>query len=101
MREWTSGLAAQVAPPVLRALARSWRYIEVNPADGTQGPPVRRLVGELYALWHQQLLMLTLQHLDQNVAVMISRSRDGNVAACPKESTQYAVRTVTPNPSAK
>ena len=80
MRNWTSDLAVRVGPPVLRALGRSWRFTEVSPTDGSLGPPVRRLVPELYVLWHQQLLMLTLRHREENVAVMISRSRDGDVA---------------------
>lgn len=81
MRNWTSDLAVRVGPPVLRSLARSWRFTEVSPTDGSLGPPVRRVVQELYALWHQQLLMLTLRHREENVAVMISHSRDGDVAS--------------------
>lgn len=73
--------AAWIAPHTLRVLARTWRYTEVNPTDGSLGPPVRGVFKELYALWHQQLLMLTLRHRDSNVAVMISRSRDGDVAS--------------------
>ena len=84
MRNWTSDSAGFVGPPVLRALARSWKFTEVNPAEGSRGPfrpPVRRVAQELYVLWHQQLLMLTLRHRDQDIAVMISRSRDGDVAS--------------------
>jgi len=84
MKNWTSGSAVVVGPPVLRALARSWSFTELNPADGSRGPlgpPVRRVAQELYVLWHQQLLMLTLRHRDQDIAVMISRSRDGDVAS--------------------
>lgn len=81
MNRWTSEAAVGLGPPVLRALARSWRFTEVSPSDGSLGPPIRRAVQELYALWHQQLLMLTLRHRDQNIAVMISRSRDGDVAS--------------------
>jgi len=80
VRNWTSDLAVRVGPPVLRALGRSWRFTEVSPTDGSLGPPVRRLVPELYVLWHQQLLMLTLRHPEEKVTVMISRSRDGDVA---------------------
>jgi hypothetical protein len=60
---------------------RTWRFTEVNPTDGSLGPPIRRVFRELYALWHQQLLMLTLRHRDQDIAVMISRSRDGDIAS--------------------
>ena len=81
MNRWTAESAVRAGPPVLRALARTWRFTEVSPADGSLGPPVKRAGQELYALWHQQLLMLTLRHQNQNVAVMISRSRDGDVAS--------------------
>ena len=81
MRRWSSGSAIRVGPPVLRALVRTWRFTEVNPTDGSLGPPIRRVFRELYALWHQQLLMLTLRHRDQDIAVMISRSRDGDIAS--------------------
>ena len=81
MNRWTAESAVRAGPPVLRALARTWRFTEVSPADGSLGPPVKRAGQELYALWHQQLLMLTLRHRNQNVAVMISRSRDGDVAS--------------------
>lgn len=81
----------RIGPPALRALARSWRFTEVNPADGSLGPPVRRAVHELYALWHQQLLMLTLRHQNQNIAVMISRSGDGGVASRIVEQLGFRV----------
>ena len=81
MNRWTAESAVEVGPPVLRALARTWRFTEVTPSDGSLGPPVKRVGQELYALWHQQLLMLTLLHRDQDIAVMISRSRDGDVAS--------------------
>lgn len=91
MRDWTSELAVRISPPALRALVRSWRFTDVSPTDGSQGPPVRRAVQELYALWHQQLLMLTLRHLEDNVAVMISRSRDGDVATRVVEQLGFRV----------
>lgn len=81
MNRWTAESAVRIGPPVLRVLARTWRFTEVHPSDGSLGPPIRRITGELYAIWHQQLLMLTLRHRDQDIAVMISRSRDGDVAS--------------------
>jgi lysophospholipid acyltransferase (LPLAT)-like uncharacterized protein len=77
LQRWTIG----VAPGILRSLATSWRFGEIRPIDGTVGPPKRRATGEIYSLWHQHLLMLMLRHRDEEIAVMISRSRDGEFAA--------------------
>ncbi|MEJ2482508.1 MAG: DUF374 domain-containing protein [Gemmatimonadota bacterium] len=76
LRRWT----AILAPGILRSLAVTWRFIEVKPADGSLGPPRRRAQREIYSLWHQHLLMLMLRHRDEEIAVMISRSRDGDLA---------------------
>ena len=73
-------LAGALGPRALRALARTWRFREVAP-DGTVVPPRYRSGRALYALWHRQLLMLTLRHRDEGIAVMVSRSRDGEIAA--------------------
>ncbi len=79
-----SGVGARVAgglgPRALRALARTWRFREVAP-DGRIVAPRYRSGRALYALWHRQLLMLTLRHRDEGIAVMVSRSRDGEIAA--------------------
>lgn len=76
----TPTAAGAAGPPLLRALARTWRFREVS-ADGAIGPPRYRSGRALYALWHRQLLMLTLRHRDEGIAVMVSRSRDGDAAA--------------------
>ncbi|MCL7973639.1 MAG: lysophospholipid acyltransferase family protein [marine benthic group bacterium] len=68
-------------PGILRSLAFSWRFTEIDRTDGSLGPPKRRAIGEIYALWHQHLLMLMLRHRDEEIAVMISRSRDGDLAS--------------------
>ena len=73
-------LSEAVGPGILRSLASSWRFTEISVADGSEGPPTRRATGEIYALWHQHLLMLMLRHRDENIAVMISRSGDGDLA---------------------
>lgn len=91
MNRWTADTVMRVGPPVLRALARTWRFTEVSPIDGSLGPPVRRAVQELYALWHQQLLMLTLLHRDRDIAVMISLSRDGAVASRVVEQLGFRI----------
>jgi lysophospholipid acyltransferase (LPLAT)-like uncharacterized protein len=73
-------VAGALGPGALRALARTWRFREVAP-DGRILAPGYRSGRALYALWHRQLLMLTLRHRDEGIAVMVSRSRDGEVAA--------------------
>ncbi len=75
-----AGIVAGLTPGLLRVLARSWRFREVGP-DGAAAPPRYRAGGALYALWHRQLLMLMLRHRDEGIAVMISRSRDGDLAS--------------------
>jgi lysophospholipid acyltransferase (LPLAT)-like uncharacterized protein len=75
-----AALAGSLGPALLRGLARTWRFREVAP-DGAVGAPCHRVGRALYAIWHRQLLMLTLRHRDEGIAVMVSRSRDGELAA--------------------
>lgn len=84
-------LAVIVGPGILRSLAASWRFAEVDGVDGSVGPPARRATGEIYALWHQHLLMLMLRHRDESIAVMISQSRDGDLATPIVEQLGYQV----------
>jgi lysophospholipid acyltransferase (LPLAT)-like uncharacterized protein len=84
-------LAIAGGPGILRSLASSWRFSEIDRADGSVGPPRRRAVGEIYALWHQHLLMLMLRHRDEDIAVMISRSRDGDLATPIVEGLGFQV----------
>jgi lysophospholipid acyltransferase (LPLAT)-like uncharacterized protein len=72
-------------------LASSWRFREVDPETGAAGPPIRRATNEIYALWHQQLLMLMLRHRDEDIAVMISRSSDGDLATPVVEGLGFRV----------
>lgn len=80
MRPEIRGLGRATGPTILRALAASWRFTELDPKSGSAGPPIRRATEEIYALWHQQLLMLMLRHRDEQIAVMISQSSDGDMA---------------------
>lgn len=63
---------------LLRALAASWRYRELD-VHGRPATTRTRADSAIYALWHAQLLPLTLRHMHQNLAVMISRHRDGEI----------------------
>lgn len=73
--------AARLAgTPLLRALAASWRVRETNEAGETV-PPRRGLEPAVYALWHAELLPLTLLYAPAGMATMISHHRDGEIAA--------------------
>ena len=91
MNSRRQALARSYAPGVLRALANSWRFVELDAVSGTAGPPVRRATDEIYALWHQQLLMLMLRHRDEDIAVMISQSSDGDLATPIVERLGFVV----------
>lgn len=67
-----------IAPSLLRILARSWRYREIS-SDGRPTGGRHRTERGIYTLWHAQLLPLALKHRDENVAVIVSRHRDGEI----------------------
>ncbi len=72
-------LAAALGPALLRVLYSTWRVREVNDA----GWRALRADGRsfVFALWHGQLLPLTVQHRAQGVRVLISEHRDGELIA--------------------
>lgn len=80
-------IAGAAAPPLLRALARTWRVREW-PADDADADspraarsPRRRLAPAVHALWHAELLPLMLVYAPCRMATMISHHRDGEIAA--------------------
>lgn len=84
--------ARYLGPSVLVALGRTWRFRRI---DATGAPYLERYGPRsvIYALWHAQQLPLTVQHRGENVAVMISQHRDGEIIARVVESIGYrAVR---------
>ena len=91
MNRWFVSLARASAPALLRTLVNSWRFVELDPNSGSAGPPVRRAMHDIYALWHQQLLMLMLRHRDEQIAVMISQSSDGDLATPIVEGLGFEV----------
>lgn len=76
--------------PLIRLLALTWRFEEVNAA------PWRALRGSghafIFALWHGHLLAQTWLRRREGITVMISEHRDGEVIARLVESWGY--RTV-------
>lgn len=82
-------LAARLAgPSLLLALGRSWRFREVDSAAEPVASRYRAGAG-IYALWHAQQLPLTLRHRKENVAVIVSRHRDGEIISRMVEGIGY------------
>lgn len=73
---------------VIRALAVTWRVRTVN------GEPLARARREgtrvIFALWHGELLPLLWHQRGENVAIVISEHRDGEIIARIAESLGYA-----------
>lgn len=70
---------ARFTPPVVGALARTWRYRE-------EGSPAWRgllAAGQPFAvaLWHETLLMPLWRHRHLGVAIVVSEARDGQYLA--------------------
>lgn len=76
---WWVGLAAPVCAAFVRVLGATWRIEESN----APGYDRAHAAGErvIYCLWHARLLPLTYHHRDERVAVLVSRSRDGELIA--------------------
>lgn len=75
---------------LLRVLASTWRYTEVNAAGWralrTSGRPF------IFTLWHGHLMPLTWRRRGEGITVMISEHRDGEIIARIVEGWGY--RTV-------
>ncbi len=80
----------RLAGPLIRALASTWRYEEVNDAPWRALRTSRRPF--VFALWHGHLLPLTWRRRGEGITVMISEHRDGEMIARLVESWGY--RTV-------
>lgn len=86
--DWTLLAARYLGPAFLRGLGRSWRFREID----RTGAPVadrHRARAAIYALWHAQQLPLTLRHRSENIAVMVSQHRDGEIIARMVEGIGY------------
>lgn len=79
------GLAA--GGGVLRAIARTWRFDVRNAAALESLRDQRRPF--IFSLWHGQLLPLLWHHRDQQIAVLISEHRDGELVARLAASLGY------------
>lgn len=81
---WTVRLGATL----IRALASTWRMRthDAQPLHDARAND-RRVI---FALWHGELLPLLWQHRGENVAIVISEHRDGEIIARIAESLGYS-----------
>ena len=80
--------ATHLGPHFLTALGRSWRFRQVD----SKGDPVDiryRAGAAIYALWHSQQLPLTLRHRRENIAVIVSQHRDGEIISRMVQAIGY------------
>ncbi len=70
-------LIVLLATPLVHLLGLTLRMQEQGRADW--GPRARQPEPPLWALWHETILMSVWHHRDQDVHVMISASRDGEL----------------------
>jgi len=70
--------ARYIGPTFLRTLSNTWRFRLLD-TDGRRVDVRPRAARGIYALWHSQQLALTLAHRNQNIAVIVSRHRDGEI----------------------
>lgn len=88
MNEGRLRWSVRLGAAVIRMLATTWRYRVVNgsvvSAAHDQGKQV------IYALWHGELLPLLWLHRSQDIALVISEHRDGEIIARIAETLGYA-----------
>lgn len=70
-------LIVLLATPLIHLLGLTLRIKEEGRAE--LGPRARQAEPPLWALWHETILMSVWHHRDQDVHVMISASRDGEL----------------------
>lgn len=89
MRTWTSRAVLGLGPPLMAALARSWRVEVVNPEAA------RALLepGGCYVLvsWHDALLPVLWHHRGRGIAAVVSEARDGRYLARLAERLGFGV----------
>ena len=71
-----------LASLLIRALGATLRYEDVFPADTTDRTPGDAISGPtIYAFWHQSLLACAYRFRNRDIAILISRSFDGELIA--------------------
>jgi lysophospholipid acyltransferase (LPLAT)-like uncharacterized protein len=80
--------ATHLGPSFLVGLGHSWRFRQID-AGGEPSRSRHRAGAGIYALWHAQQLPLTLRHRNENIAVIVSQHRDGEIIARMVEGIGY------------
>ena len=76
---WWTGPAAIAGAWLLELLGRTWRIEwRRDPAASDRAPGDGR---SIYAFWHARMLALGFAHRRRGVAILVSRSRDGELIA--------------------
>ncbi len=89
MHTWGSRTVLGLGPPLLEALARSWRVEVVNPEVGG----ALLAPGGCYVLvsWHDALLPVLWHHRGRGIAAVVSQARDGTYLARLADRLGFAV----------
>lgn len=75
-------IVPRLAALLIRALGVTLRYEEVFPADAVDAIPGDAIPGPtIYAFWHRSLLAAAHRFRNKNIAILISRSFDGELIA--------------------
>ncbi|MDA3813164.1 MAG: lysophospholipid acyltransferase family protein [Candidatus Cloacimonetes bacterium] len=80
MNKFLLYLVKHLAFFIVRILGISWRYNLQTPA------PKEKVI---YAFWHRNMLPLLFLHRNQNVVILISSSKDGEIIAGPAKLLGY------------
>jgi len=89
MTDWGVRTAFHLGPPLMEALARSWRVEVVNPEIGQ----AVLTSGSAFVLvsWHDALLPVLWHHRARRIAAVVSEARDGRYVARLAERLGFAV----------
>jgi hypothetical protein len=89
MKNWSARAVLALGPPLVDALARSWRVEVINPdlAAGLLAP------GGCFVLvsWHDALLPVLWQHRGRGIAAVVSEARDGRYLARLAERLGFGI----------
>ncbi|MFI5250439.1 MAG: lysophospholipid acyltransferase family protein [Gemmatimonadales bacterium] len=73
--DWRSRVAVAAGTAVIRLLAATWRFRQLN--YGPVGAFREQRRAAIYAFWHAQMLPFLALHRHENAAVLVSVHRDG------------------------
>lgn len=79
-KPWWVEPATMLGSGLIRALGNSWRIEWVGSAAAVE-ERLARGIPHIFAFWHARMLPLTFTHRGRGAAVLVSRSRDGELIA--------------------